>query len=236
MNLNNINWNKDYNIFIEYLYSLQDNKYLEFHSKLVKDKNIIGIRIPILKKIAKDIAKSDYESFIKNNTHTTYEESMLHGLVIGYLKRPFKEILNMISIFIPYNDNWAINDTVCANMKVFKNNQQEGFEYICKLLNTNNDWYIRFALVLLLDYYINDSYIDKILSIANSINSNEYYVKMANAWLLSICYIKYPNETYKLLLNNKLDTFTFNKTIDKICDSYRVDENKKRYLKSIKRI
>ena len=235
MNLNNINWNKDYNIFIEYLYSLQDKKYLEFHSKLVKDKNIIGIRIPILKKIAKDIAKSDYESFIKNNTHTTYEESMLHGLVIGYLKRPFKEILDMISIFIPYNDNWAINDTVCANLKVFKNNQQEGFEYISKLLNTNNDWYIRFALVLLLDHYINDSYIDKILSIANSINSDEYYVKMANAWLLSICYIKYPNETYKLLLNNKLDTFTFNKTIDKICDSYRVDESKKRYLKSIKR-
>ena len=159
MNLNNINWNNDYNKFITYLYSLQDKKYLEFHSNLVKDKNIIGIRIPTLKKIAKAIANTDYELFFKLNNHNTYEETTLQGLVIGYLKAPFKDVLDYLSTFIPYNDNWATNDVVCANLKIFKKNQEEGYKYILKLINSKNDWYIRFGLVLLLDYYINDNYI-----------------------------------------------------------------------------
>lgn len=235
MNLNNINWNKDYNKFIEYLYSLQDKKYLEFHSKLVKDKNLIGIRTPILKEIAKSIANTDYESFIKSNTHKTYEEDMLQGLAIGYLKVPFKDVKRYISTFIPFNDNWAVNDTVCANLKIFKKNREEGYEYILKLINSKNDWNIRFGLVLLLDYYVNDNYIERLFKIIDNINSNEYYVKMANAWLISICFIKFPDITYKYLLNNNLDDFTYNKSISKICDSYRVDNNIKKKLKKIRR-
>ncbi len=235
MNLNNINWNNDYNKFITYLYSLQDKKYLEFHSNLVKDKNIIGIRIPTLKKIAKAIANTDYELFFKLNNHNTYEETTLQGLVIGYLKAPFKDVLDYLSTFIPYNDNWATNDVVCANLKIFKKNQEEGYKYILKLINSKNDWYIRFGLVLLLDYYINDNYISKLFNIIDNIRSDEYYVKMANAWLISICYVKYPNITYKYLLNNNLDNFTFNKSISKICDSYRVDNKEKNKLRKLKR-
>ena len=160
MNLNSINWNKEYDSFIKYLYTLQDKKYLAFHSKLVKEKNIIGIRIPILRKIAFKISKGDYKSFIKNNKHETYEETMIHGLVLGYIKEPFKDVLDDIKVFIPYNDNWAVNDTVCSNLKVFKNNLDEGYIFINELLNTNSSWSVRFALVLLLDYYINDKYID----------------------------------------------------------------------------
>ena len=235
MNLNNFDYKNNYNDFIKYLYSNQDLKYLEFHSKLVKDKKIIGIRMPIIKQIAKEIAKSNYEDFIKYNKHELYEEDMIYGLVLGYIKEPFKDILNRLKAFIPYNDNWAINDTVCANLKCFKTNQEEGFVFINELLNTNKPWPIRFALVLLLDHYINDLYIDKIYSIVDSIKSKEFYVEMANAWLISMCYIKYPNKTYNYLLNNHLDDFTFNKSIDKICDSYRVEKNKKIELKKLKR-
>jgi 3-methyladenine DNA glycosylase AlkD len=235
MNLSNFNYKDNYDLFIKYLYTYQDLDYLKFHSKLVKDKFIIGIRIPILKKIAKEISKSNYEDFIKHNRHKSYEEDMIYGLVLGYIKCSFKELINYLKVFIPYNDNWALNDTVCANLKAFKSNQEEGYKFILKLLNSKKDWYIRFALDLLLDYYINDFYIDKLFNIIDSVKSDNYYVEMANAWLISICFIKYPDKTMKYLLNNNLDKFTFNKSIDKICDSYRVDKNIKQYLKSIKR-
>lgn len=236
MNFDNFDFNSNYDDFLNYLYSLQDKKYLDFHSKLVSNTNIIGIRVPILKQIAKSLANNDYNSFINNNKHSTYEETMLHGLVIGYLKCPFKDVLEYLNVFIPFNDNWAVNDTVCANLKIFKKNQEDGFKYINKLIKSKNDWTIRFGLVLLLDHYINDKYIDKIFNIINSIKSEEYYVKMANAWLLSICYIKYHKKTYNFLLNNNLDSFTFNKAISKICDSYRVDKSVKEQLKQLKTI
>ena len=103
------------------------------------------------------------------------------------------------------------------------------------MLKSTNLWDIRFALVLLLDYYINDDYIDELYSIIDSIKSDDYYVEMANAWLISICFIKYPDKTIKYLLNNNLDKFTYNKSIDKICDSYRVDKTYKDELKKLKR-
>lgn len=237
MNLSNFDWNNKYSLFIDYLYSLQDLKYQTFHSKLLKDDNVnlIGIRVPILKEIAKEIAKGDYPSFIKNNTHKTYEENMIHGLVIGYVKEPFKDVLVLLDNFIPYNDNWAVNDTVCANMKVFKKNLDEGYQYILKLITSNETWKIRFGLVLLLDFYINETYLNDIFRICDNIKNKDYYVQMAVAWLISICFIKYQTDTYNYLLNNKLDTFTFNKTISKICDSYRVEKDIKVELKKIRR-
>lgn len=236
MNLSSFDWNNNYSSFIDYLYSLQDLKYRSFHSKLLKDDNVnlIGIRVPILKDIAKEIAKGDYLSFIKNNTHKTYEENMIHGLVIGYVKKPFKDVLVLLDNFIPYNDNWAVNDTVCANMKVFKKNLDEGYQYILKLITSNETWKIRFGLVLLLDFYINETYLNDIFRICDNIKNKDYYVQMAVAWLISICFIKYQTDTYNYLLNNKLDTFTFNKTISKICDSYRVDKNVKEELRKFK--
>lgn len=229
MNLNN------YNEFISYLYSKQDIKYQTFHSKLIKDKKIIGIKTPILKDIAKYISENDYKKIINYMKHELYEENIIHGLIIGYLKVPFKDILEELDMFMPYNTNWAINDITCANLKIFKKHQEEGYKYILNLIDSKKDWYIRFGLVLLLDHYINDKYIDNILCIADNIKSNEYYVKMANAWLLSICYIKYPNKTLSYLKKCDLDNFTFNKTIDKITDSYRVEKSIKEELKKLKR-
>ena len=229
MNLNN------YDEFISYLYSKQDLKYKEFHSKLINNSKLIGIRTPILKDIAKNIAKNDYKKVFSYLKHDLYEENIIHGLIIGYLKAPFKDIINELDMFLPYNTNWAINDVTCANLKVFKKYQEEGYNYILKLINSKKDWNIRFGLVLLLDHYINDKYIDNILDITDNIKSDEYYVKMANAWLISICFIKYPNKTLSYLKNNNLDDFTFNKCIDKINDSYRVEKEVKENLKKLKR-
>lgn len=235
MNLENINWNKDnYNEFINYLFTLQDLKYKEFHRKLILSNNLIGIRTPILKEIAKKISKGDYKTFIKLNKHEIYEEIIIHGLIIGYLS-DFNESLSLLDNFIPYVDNWAINDIVCANMKIFKKYQEIGFNKILNYIESNNPFQIRIGIVLLLNFYTNDKYIDKIFDIVDNIHNDNYYVRMANAWLLSICYIKYKEKTYNYLLNNDLDKFTFNKAISKICDSKRVDIKDKEKLKKIRR-
>ena len=238
MNLIKDTWvPEDYDIFINYLMSLKDENYQLFHSRLLKNDNIevIGIRTPILKEIAREISKGNYETFISQIKHLYYEEDVIYGLMIGYLKIPFTDILNFLDNFIPFVNNWSTNDLVCANMKIFKKNLDNGFKYILKLLDSKEPWKIRFGLVLLLDFYINDDYIDKVITICNSIKSNEYYIIMANAWVISICYIKYKNKTMILLKENNLDDFTFNKAIQKIIESNRISKAEKEEIRKLKR-
>lgn len=235
MNLIKEKWTKkDYKEFVEYLYGLEDKKYKEFHSKLTYNTNIIGIRVPVLKEISKNISKGNYLSFISCVADNTYEEWLIFGLIIGYIKFDFDDKLNLLDNYIENIDNWASCDTMCANMKDFKKNKKSGYEYIIKLIKTNECWKVRVGLVLLLDYYINEEYLSNIFNICDSIKNDEYYVKMAIAWLISICYIKFPERTLKYLNNNNLDKFTYNKSIQKIIESTRISQNEKNKLKLMK--
>lgn len=230
------------NIIREKLLSLQDGDFKEFHSKLCPDNNnILGVKIPILKEIAKDIVKSNsvktYLSLAKDtyNKNSYYEEIMIYGLVIGFAKLTINETLSYLENFLPLIDNWAICDSVCANLKITKKHYAQMFDFINKQIKTNNPFYIRFGVVMLLDFYINDEYITKIFEVINSINNNHYYVKMAIAWCLSICYIKKPDVTINYLNTCNLDDFTFNKTLQKVCDSKRVSISQKQLIKNMKR-
>lgn len=228
MNLESINWNKDYNLFIDYLFTLQDIKYRDFHYKLLNNNNInlIGIKTPILRDISKKISKHNYLDFINNNKHKYYEEIIIHGLVIGY-----SNDIQLLDDYLKYIDNWAINDIVASNLKWFKKNQELGFKKIKKYILNNNPWIIRFGYVLLLNYYVNDDYIDEVINIIKSTTNDDYYVKMAVSWLISICFIKYKEKVIKLFENNNLDKFIINKSISKINDSYRVSKMDKDFIK-----
>ncbi len=232
MNFQDIKWTKkSYNEFLLFLKQNADLKYKSFHQKLLKNENckLIGIRTPLLKDISKQISRGDYQSFIKYNCHSFYEEKIIHGLILGYIKND--NILTLIDDFIPYIDNWAINDIVCANLKFFK---KIDINYLKKYISSSNPWEIRFGLVLLLNYYIYEDNLPFIFNICDNIKNDYYYVQMAIAWLISICYIKYPNITIKYIKQNNLNKFTFNKTISKICDSYRVSKQDKQMLKNLK--
>lgn len=228
---------ENYQELINYLFRVRDLEYSKFHKKLLNNDDIIviGIRTPELRKIAKIIAKNDYIGFIKLNKHKYYEEVLLHGLVIGYSKTNFEEKVNLLDSFLPYNNNWAVNDLVCNTLKIFIKKQKEGYNLILKYLESDNPWIVRFGLVLLLCYYVNDEYIELVIDCIKNIKSDEYYVRMANAWLISICYIKYPLKTLELFINNDLDTFTNNKAISKIRDSYRVSTYDKNSLLKYKK-
>lgn len=219
------------------LYDNQDIKYRDFYFNLLNNKDIkmIGVRTPILKNIALYISKNNYELFLKENKHDTYEEVTLEGLLLGYLKIDFDDTLKYLDSFIPYINNWATCDLMCSNMKIFKKNQEKGFAYIKQCLKDKNPWKQRVGIVLLNSHYINDKYIDEILSIIN-INSSEYYVEMALAWLISTCFIKYKDKTIHFLNNNNLNDFTYNKAIQKITESVRVEKHEKEQIRKLKRL
>ena len=225
-----------YEDFINELYSLQDLKYKEFHGKLIMSDNLIGVRTPELKRIAKIIARSNYEEFFKENKHQLYEENLVHGLVLGYLKLDFNELKPLVNDFIPYIDNWAVCDMTVANLKVYKKNKTKDivFNEIKDYINNDNPWINRFGYVLLLEYFIEEKYIDEIFKLCE-VYKDEYYVKMAIAWLISMCYIKHKGRTLTFLKKHKLDVWTHNKAIQKIIESNRVEDSDKLMLRGLKR-
>lgn len=218
------------------LFELQDLEYQKFHSGLCPNvDNIIGVRIPELRKIAKQIANENSKEFLENVKTDYYEEKMLYGLVIGYMKCSLEERLLYLDKFVPMIDNWAICDSCITTYKFTKKYKSEIWEYIQKYLKSEKEFEIRFGVIMLMDYYLTDEYIENILQIYNEIKYDGYYVKMAVAWAISTCYVKFPEETMKLLKDNELDDFTYNKALQKMIESYRVDKETKNEIRKMKR-
>ena len=228
-------WNKDnYLEFINYLDTLQDIKYRDFHKKIIMYDKVIGIRTDILRNIAKEISLGNYESYFKVNNSDYYEPIMIEGLVISYLKIDFNIIIDYINNYLKKVTNWAHIDLLVSNLKIIKKYEKVGFSYAKKLIHNKNTYYKRCGIIILLDYYLNDKYIDKVLDIVSKINTNDYYVKMGVSWLMSIAYIKYKEKTLLYLVNIK-DDFIYNKTLSKIIDSKRISKEEKLFIKSLKR-
>ena len=229
MDLTNITWNKKtYKEFINYLKTLSDIKYKEFHSNIANTKlEIIGIRTPLLKDIAKKISKSNIEKYFKLVNNKYYEEVMIYGLVLSnsnYLDKYFIDFIDRI-------DNWAICDSFVSNLKIINKKQGKYWIYINSLIDTNNEFRTRVSIVTMLNYYLNDNYIDRVLNIISNIKTEYYYVNMAISWLLSVAIIKYPDKVIELFKLNKLSKFVQNKAISKIQDSYRLNKSIKNKIK-----
>ena len=223
----------------EDLIKLVDDKYKEFHSNLCPGtNNILGVRVPVLRDYAKKISRNNnLEELLKIIDNEYYEEIMLQGMLIGLEKNiSFKKLERYINTFVPKIDNWAICDNFCAGLKITKKYKKEMYELIKKYLKANNEFEIRFAVVMLLDYYVEEKYLKENFEMFNKIKSDKYYVKMAVAWAISICLIKYYDETFEYLKNNKsLDTWTYNKAIQKAIESYRITNECKQELVRLKR-
>lgn len=223
----------------EDLINLVDDKYKEFHSNLCPGiNNILGIRVPVLRDYAKKISRNNnLEELLKIIDNEYYEEIMLQGMLIGLEKNiSFEKLEQYIKEFVPKIDNWAICDNFCAGLKITKKYKKEMYELIKKYLKSNNEFEIRFAIVMILDYYVEGEYLEENFVIFDKIKLDKYYVKMAVAWAISICLIKYYNETFEYLKNNKsLDTWTYNKAIQKAIESYRINNEQKEKLRKMKR-
>lgn len=220
------------------LFELSDKKYQDFHSSLCPGtENIIGVRVPILRNYAKELFKeSGWKQTIKEIDNEYYEEIMLQGMLIGQAKsEDINIILKYVEEYVPKIDNWAICDVFCAGLKITKKHREEMWNFIQKYINSNKEFEVRFAIVMILDYYIERDYIEENFKIFDEVKCEEYYVKMAVAWAISICLIKFYDETVKYLKVAKLDDWTYNKSIQKAIESYRITEDRKEYLRSMRK-
>lgn len=218
------------------IYELADVKYKEFHSGLCPNTdNIVGVRVPILRNYAKELAKQDFRAYLATARNDYYEEIMLQGMVIGLAKMETEERLKYIEEFIPKIDNWAICDVFCAGLKFVNKNKDRVWEFLQNYLTSDKEFELRFIIVMMLDFYITDEYVNKVIKILDNIKHQGYYVKMAIAWAVSVAYIKYPNITMDYLENNTLDDFTYNKSLQKILESYRVSKEDKNIVREMKR-
>lgn len=219
------------------LEELSDEKYRKFHTSLCpKSNEILGVRVPILRNFAKEIIKEgNIEKYLENALDNSYEEILLQGMVLGLWKTDIENFAKYLEKFIPKINSWAVCDVSVAGFKITKKNMKYMWNFLQKYLKSNKEFELRFAIVMLLDFYITDEYINKVLQILNNVKSDEYYVKMAVAWTLQVAFVKFPNETMKLLKNNKIDDWTHNKALQKIIESYRVDENTKNEIRKMKR-
>lgn len=217
--------NKDkYLEYVDYLKNIREEEYKKFNLKIITTNyEMLGIRLPILRSIAKEISKGDYKSFLNMAGSIYYEEVMIYLLVVASIKS-LDELMIYFDASIKLIDNWALCDTFCGSLKIVEKNKDYFLNIIDNLLNSKEVYRIRVGFVLLLNYYVSEEYLDLIFNYLDTINSREYYVNMAKAWLLCEVFVKYQDRGLKYLENNKLDTFTINKAISKIRDSYRVSE------------
>ena len=219
------------------LKDLSDEKYKNFHSNLCPNiNNILGVRTPILRDYAKELLKQyDYKVLINNIDNEYYEEKVLQGMIIGFIKDDINIIFKYIENFVPKIDNWATCDIFCAGLKVTKKYKKEVWELLKKYINSTNEFEIRFGIVMILDYYIEETYLEEDFKIFEKIQSKEYYVQMAIAWAISICLIKYFERTRNFLEKSKIDKFIYNKALQKGIESFRITNEKKDILRKMKK-
>lgn len=212
----------------EELFNLQDLKYRDFHSALVPNidkEQIIGVRLPELRKIGKKLTDNNFDWHY-------YEEIMLHGFYIGYAKLSYEERISLLTEFIPYINNWAVCDCVSSTLKFVNKNKESFLEFLKPYMNSEKEYELRFAIVMLMDYYLDDECLQFTVDYLAKIKSDYYYVNMAVAWALSVAFVKKSSSVLPLIENYILPPFVHNKTISKICDSYRVDKTTKEILKT----
>ena len=217
---------------------MQDKTYKDFHSKLMPTINpdsIIGIRVPVLRDYAKKLFKENsiesLNSFLKNLPHEFYEENNIHAFIIEKINN-FDECIFYLENFLPYIDNWATCDML--NPKIFKTNCEKLLEKIYQWINSDSVYTVRFAIGMLMRYFLDEKFETKYLDLVTSINSEEYYINMMRAWFFATALAKQYEQTFPYIKNYSLDKWTHNKTIQKANESFRITKEQKEELKKFR--
>ena len=259
----------------KYLESLGEPSYLRFASSLIPElpvERFLGIRLPLLRKIARRIAADRWEEWLSRAGQDSFEEVMLQGMVIGYglddmdrragrARRPrgqaehgqdehgqeerdqeerdqeelLGEARRLICWFLPRIDNWSVCDSFCSTLKIAGRHRAQLWPFVTGCLRSGEEYTARFGAVMLLDYYVDREYLGEALAELEQVDQDSYYVKMAVAWALSMFYLEFPKETEAFLEACRLDDFTYNKTLQKICESRRADREMKERVRAMRR-
>lgn len=219
------------------LFALKDENYRRFHAKLIPDipiDNIIGVRTPVLRKYAKEVAKlPEANIFLESLPHSYYEENNLHGALLSLLyPKDIIAFMEQLERFLPYVDNWATCDMFSP--KIFKKHLPYVYERVQKWLQSDAVYTIRFGIVTLLGFYLDNAFEPEMLQLVANVRSEEYYVNMAVAWYFSMALVKQYDATLPYIQNRVLEPWTHNKSIQKAIESRRIPQETKAYLRGLK--
>lgn len=216
------------------LLEMQEDGYKKFSAALIPGcDNMLGIRLPLLKKLARELAKGDWRVYLENASDDYFEETMLQGFALGFVKADIEEILPYVERFIPKINNWSVCDSFCANFKIAAKEKAKMWSFLMDY-SEGSEFEQRVVAVMLMDHFLIEEYIDRVTEVLVDLGNPGYYTRMAVAWAVATAYAKFPDNTKPIIKERRLDTWTHNKAIQKMIESYRVSDEDKMYLKALK--
>jgi len=226
---------------------LSEEEYKNFSANLIPGidrEKMLGVRIPALRKLASELLKGDpvemrdYIQTLSNEepVECLYEEKLLWGILLAKAKLTNEERMAGYRAFVPAIDNWAVCDIASATLPDIKKNPQPWLDFFLSYVRRDQEYEIRFGVVMLLANFIDEAHIDTVLFELSKVNHPAYYVTMAVGWTLSACYVRFPEKTEALMAKGNLTKEIQNKTIQKIRESNRVSKANKERMKGYKRI
>lgn len=218
------------------LFELQDLKFRDFNAKLIPNidkEKVIGVRTPDMRKLAKELIKSgEWKEFILELPHQYQEENCIHGYILGGIKEDYDQVMAYLEEFLPYVNNWAVCDVISP--KIFKKHPREVYEKIKGWVKSEHEYTVRFGVVSLLQFFLDEEFLPEMLQLVADIHREEYYINMAIAWYISFALIKQYETTLPLMEGKTLDPWIQNKSIQKAIESYRISDERKDYLRTMK--
>ena len=220
---------------VKELFLHQDGKYREMQIRITpgrKEEDFIGVRTPELRSYAKQLGKrEDVEEFLTALPHTYFEEDQLHAFIISEMK-DYERCMEHLNAFLPYVDNWATCDQMSP--KIFRKHRKELLGQIRKWMKSKETYTIRFAVGMLMEHFLDEDFDLKYPEMVAGIRSEEYYVNMMIAWYFATALAKQYDAVLPFLTEKRLEIWTHNKTIQKAVESYRITDEQKAYLKTLK--
>ncbi len=217
------------------LLSLQDASYKAFHGKLIPDINnelIIGVRLPDIRSLAKELVKqNNYSDFLDSLPHSYYEENNLHACILNEI-RDIDILFNELERFLPFVDNWATCDSI--RPVILKKHPSRLIEFIYSCLKSEREFTVRFGIEMLMVHFLDDKFLPQYAFIVSEIKSDKYYINMMIAWYFATALAKQWDSTIGIIEDKRLSVWVHNKTVSKACESYRISNDKKEYLKKLR--
>lgn len=212
-----------------------DPQYKKFNDKLIPNvRSTIGVRVPVLRKIASELMKEDWRSFLDEDV-IVFEENIIKAIVIANAEMSSEERLALTEEFVPNVDNWAVCDLLCGDWKITQDAIKPLWDLCKELMASKEEFRMRVAAVMMLSKFLDDEHIDGVLALLTMYSDDGYYYKMGAAWTLSYCYIDYQEKTEEVLRSGELDREIHNLTIRKVCESRRVSDDVRKHVRTFKR-
>ncbi len=218
----------------DWLFAEAEEGYRDFSRSLLPGvENVLGVRLPKLRKKAKELAGRDWRSFVSLCDNLFFEEKLLQGMVLGLVDLPLEEKLILVQEFVSKIDNWSICDSFCAGLKFTSQHREAVWEFLQPYLNSAKEFELRFGVVMILNFYVVDDWIEKVLDVLLVLNSEDYYAQMGIAWAISVCMVKYFDKTLQRLTPAHLHPVILKKSIQKGRESLCLTMEQKQILREL---